>query len=165
MRVGFDMKTVNRLRSWVGATFWVLVVTTLGLSAVSSKSFADDSSLEEWAAERETNFYEVPSEWRLTQPVTLTIRFALKHELGSDATRRFLDALENDVGSLTFGTNFQVRPVVVPTKFHYAMSIDFANLAAWRSHETSAALLEFVGSYWRDNVAASEETVVITPKD
>jgi len=128
-------------------------------------TYANDSALDEWAAERETNFYEIPSEWRLTQPVTLTIRFALKHELDSEGAQRFLEALESDIGSLTFGTNFQVRPVVVPTKFHYAMSIDFASLAAWRRHETSPALLEFVGSYWRDNVASAEETVVITPKN
>lgn len=139
----------------------VLAFAVLSLS--SADGFAQSGTIEEWAAERDTNFYTLQEEWRLTQPVTLTIRFALKHELGSEAANTFLDALDNEVGVLTYGRDFRVRPVVVPATFHYAMSIDFANLAAWRSHETSPELLAFVGSHWRDNVGASQETVVMTP--
>lgn len=144
------------LRSFLGIAV-VLLITGI------PSSFAQATSIEEWATERDTNFYALSEEWRLTQPVTLTIRFALKNGPGSQTSTYFLDALDQNIGTLTYGTNFRVHPVVVPAKYHYAMSIDFANLAAWRRHETSPELLKFVGTHWRDNVVASEETVVITP--
>lgn len=142
--------------------FVPLLAGLLVLCSAPHNSIADES-IEAWAAERDTNFDTLAENWRLTQPVTLTIRFALREGPVSPSSERFLEALKRDVGSLEFGTNFEVRPVVVPAKYHYAMSIDFATLSAWRQHETSPALLDFVGTYWRDHVTAADETLAITP--
>ena len=144
---------------WGSAFLFCILLGPLG------QAVAQDNAIEEWAAERETNFFSLPEEWRLTQPVTLRIAFRLKAEPGSAEAEDFIEAVKQTVGALPYANSFKLEPVVVPSKYHYANTLEFDNLEQWRAHETSQELLDFVYSRWVAEVDASEEMVTIKPRD
>ena len=137
---------------------WVFLLTASPVSA-------QEPDMEAWAAERETNFFDLPAEWRLAQPVTLRISFRLKAEPGSPEAEDFLQEMRQAIGGLSsYYTSFKLEPVVVPAEFQYANTLMFDNLARWRAYETSQELRDFVFGRWVNEVEDAEEMVTITPK-
>lgn len=138
----------------------------LGLmTVVAGPTQAQETLIEKWAEERETNFFSLPVEWRQTQPVTLKVMFSLKAEPGSPEADAFLANMHKEISAMTYHTSFKIEPVVVPSKFHYANTLEFKNLETWRTYETSQPLLDFFYGHWKDAVEESEELLTITPKD
>lgn len=159
-------KTLRKgLTGFVGAVYGASILGLVLLGLGSLPAAAQGNAIEGWAAERDTNFFNLPEAWRLTQPVTLRISFSLKAEPGSAEAADFIQALKQNVGTLPYANSFKVEPVVVPAKYDYATTFEFDNLAQWRAHETSQELLDFVFSRWVNDVDESEEMVTIAPKE
>ena len=154
------MSLFTALRAAMGAFFVISL-----LSLASSPSLAQTNAIEDWAAERETNFFSLPEEWRQTQPVTLRVSFRLKAEPGSPEAEDFLATMQEQIDAMTYHTRFKIEPVVVPSKYQYANTLEFGNLETWRAYETSQPLLDFFYSHWRDAVEESEEMLTISPRD
>ena len=136
------------------------------LLLTESPAIAQEQDLEAWAAERETNFFDIPEAWRLTQPVTLRISFRLNATPGSPEAEDFLQEMRRTFGGLSsYYNSFTTEPVVVPVEYHYANTMTFDNLASWRAYETTQELRDFVFGRWIKEVAHTEEMVTIRPKD
>ncbi len=142
------------------------IVIAVAVVLISGPIEAQEQDIEAWAAERETNFFMLPDDWRLTQPVTLRISFRLKAEPGSPEAEDFLEEMRQVLGGLSsYYNSFKMEPVVVPAEYHYANTMTFDNLARWRAYETTQALRDFVFGRWVNEVDGAAEMVTIAPKD
>jgi heme-degrading monooxygenase HmoA len=86
-----------------------------------------------------------------------TAVFRLKHTQGSAEERAFLAALKKLHG-IPGVEKFEVLRQVSPkSEFHYGVSMEFADQAAYDGYNTHPAHVAFVEEVWKPNVAAFTE--------
>lgn len=122
---------------------------------------AEQKSPEDVYAGRPSNLAQLPTGWVTDSPIELVVSFNLKTAPNSPESNAFLQTWYEELSSLPYDVDLEVKRLVSPAEYTYAVSLTFNNWEEYREYETSEDFLAYYYAHWKSQVGEAEERVFI----
>lgn len=141
------------------------MASALGLSSVllftCLAADAEQKSPEDVYAGRPNNLEKLPVGWVTDSPVELVVSFNLESAPNSAEANLFLQTWYQSISSLPYDVDLQIKRIVSPGEYTYAVSLTFNNWEEYREYESSDDFLAYYYSHWKPRVKEAQESVFI----